>query len=124
MRYSASEKFEIIELVEQSSLSIRRTLAPIGIPRSTFYDWYRRYQEGGIEALEDGKPRPRRIWNKIPDKIRTAIVNLALEEPDLSPRGRLSPRPGLHSQSSLHLTALTLDRRKACAGGSSGFDRR
>jgi len=56
MRYSASEKFEIIELVEQSSLSIRRTLAPIGIPRSTFYDWYSRYQEGGIEALEDGKP--------------------------------------------------------------------
>jgi len=86
MRYSASEKFEIIELVEQSSLSIRRTLAPIGIPRSTFYDWYSRYQEGGIEAPEDGKPRPRRIWNKIPDKIRTAIVNLALEEPDLSPR--------------------------------------
>ena len=86
MRYSASEKFEIIELVEQSSLSIRRTLAPIGIPRSTFYDWYSRYQEGGIEALEDGKPRPRRIWNKIPDEIETAIVNLALEEPDLSPR--------------------------------------
>jgi hypothetical protein len=28
MRYSASEKFEIIELVEQSSLSIPRTLAP------------------------------------------------------------------------------------------------
>src|SRR5499433_2319542 len=90
MRYSASEKFEIIELVEQSSLSIRRTLAPIGIPRSTFYDWYSRYQEGGIEALVDGKPRPRRIWNKIPDKIETAIVNLALEEPDLSPRDALS----------------------------------
>ncbi|TMJ95307.1 MAG: IS3 family transposase, partial [Alphaproteobacteria bacterium] len=86
MRYSASEKFEIIGLVEQSSLSIPRTLAPIGIPRSTFYDWYSRYQEGGIEALADGKPRPRRIWNKIPDKIETAIVNLALEEPDLSPR--------------------------------------
>src|SRR5262249_22290697 len=85
MRYSASEKLEIIELVEQSSLSIRRTLAPIGIPRSTFYDWYSRYQEGGIEALVDGKPRPRRIWNKVPDKIETAIVNLALEEPDLSP---------------------------------------
>src|SRR5207302_217532 len=28
----------------------------------------------------------RRIWNKISDKIETAIVNLALEEPDLSPR--------------------------------------
>jgi putative transposase len=46
MRYSASEKFEIIELVEQSSLSIPRTLAPIGIPRSTFYDC------GGIGSMK------------------------------------------------------------------------
>ena len=61
MRYSASEKLEIIELVEQSTLSVGRTLASIGIPRSTFYDWYGRYQDGGIEALEDGKPRPQRV---------------------------------------------------------------
>ena len=53
MRYSASEKLEIIELVEQSTLSVGRTLASIGIPRSTFYDWYGRYQEsrtGGRQA--------------------------------------------------------------------------
>ena len=86
MRYSASQKLEIIELVEQSTLSVARTLASIGIPRSTFYDWYGRYQDGGIEALEDGKPRPQRVWNKIPDEIGAAIVNLALDEPDLSPR--------------------------------------
>ena len=41
---------------------------------------------GGIEALKDGKPRPQRVWNKIPDEIEAAIVNLALDEPDLSPR--------------------------------------
>src|SRR5207245_11807670 len=86
MRYSASEKFEIIELVEEQPLSIPRTLAPIGIPRSTFYDWYSRYQEGSIEAMEDRKRRPRGICNNISDKVETAIVNLALEEPDLSPR--------------------------------------
>ena len=34
MRY-ASEKLEIIELVEQSTLSVGRTLTSIGIPRST-----------------------------------------------------------------------------------------
>lgn len=39
MRYSASEKLEIIELIEQSTLSVDRNLASIGIPRSTFYDW-------------------------------------------------------------------------------------
>lgn len=38
MRYSASEKLEIIELGEQSTLPIGRTLASIGIPRSTLLD--------------------------------------------------------------------------------------
>jgi transposase-like protein len=37
MRYPASEKLEIIRLVEQSSLPVRRTLTKLGIPRATFY---------------------------------------------------------------------------------------
>ncbi len=49
-------------------------------------DWYGRYQDGGIEALKDGKPKPQRVWNKIPEEIGAAIVNRALEKPDLSPR--------------------------------------
>ena len=52
MRVSASEKLELIRLVEGSSLSVRRTLAEIGLPRSTFYAWYKRYLDGGPEALE------------------------------------------------------------------------
>jgi len=52
IRYPASEKVEIIELVEQSPLSIRRTLAQLGIPRSTFYDWYSCYHDVGFEALD------------------------------------------------------------------------
>ena len=37
MKYSASEKLEIIQLVEASALPVRRTLEKIGIPRATFY---------------------------------------------------------------------------------------
>jgi transposase-like protein len=44
MRYSASEKAEIIRLVEQSHLSAKRTLDKLGIPRATFYRWYDRYR--------------------------------------------------------------------------------
>ena len=51
MRYPASEKLEIIRLVEQSHLPVRRTLAQIRIPRSTFYRWCDQYQTGGPEAL-------------------------------------------------------------------------
>ena len=37
MRYPAAEKLEIIRLVEQSHLPVRRTLAKISIPPTTFY---------------------------------------------------------------------------------------
>ncbi len=86
MRYTASEKREIIQLVEQSSLPVRRTLVQLGIPKSTFYGWYRRYVEGGLEALEDQPPQPTRVWNKVPEEIGAAIIELALTEPALSPR--------------------------------------
>ena len=42
MRYPASEKAEIIQLVEQSHLPAKRTLNKLGIPRATFYRWYRK----------------------------------------------------------------------------------
>jgi len=87
MRYAASEKLEIIRTVETSPLPVRRTLAQIGIPRSTFYAWLARHAAGGLEGLEDLKPRPGRVWrNRIPDKVRQKVVALALEEPELSPR--------------------------------------
>jgi transposase InsO family protein len=86
MRVPASEKLEIIRLVEQSHLPVRRTLATLGILPGTFYRWYDRFQNGGPEALEDGSPRPRRVWNRIPDDVREQVLQLALNEPDLSPR--------------------------------------
>ncbi len=86
MRYPASEKLEIIRLVEQSHLPAKRTLDKLGIPRTTFHRWYDQYQSDGPEALEDRSTRPSRVWNRIPDDIRARIVELALDEPELSPR--------------------------------------
>ncbi len=86
MRYPASEKLEIIRIVEQSHLPVRRTLAQIGVPPTTFYRGYDRYVEHGPEGLEDCPSRPSRVWNRIPDAVRDQIVELALHEPDLSPR--------------------------------------
>ena len=86
MRYPASEKLEIIRLIEQSHLPVRRTLEMLAIPRATFYRWYDLYQTGGPEALQDRSSKPNRVWNRIPDEVRSRIVQLALEEPELSPR--------------------------------------
>ena len=86
MRYPASEKLEIIQLVEQAHLPVKRTLAQLGIPRTTFYRWYDSYQTGGPEALEDRSSRPGRVWNRIPDGVRKQIIDFALDESELSPR--------------------------------------
>jgi len=86
MSYPSSEKLEIIRLVEQSHLPVRRTLQKLGIPRPTFYRWYAAYRAGGPERLEDYRPRPGQVWSRIPDDIRDKVVQLALDEPTLSPR--------------------------------------
>ena len=86
MRYPATEKLEIIRLVEQSHLTAKRTLDTLGVPRTTFYRWYDRYVAGGLDALEDRKPIPGRVWNRIPDDVRRQVVEFALEEPELTPR--------------------------------------
>ena len=75
MRYPASEKLEIIRLVEQSHLSVRRTLDMLGIPRTTFYRWYELYQAPDgqtcdrvfFESVEPGTPEA--IWGD-PDLFR------------------------------------------------------
>ena len=86
MRYPATEKLEIIQLVEHSHLPAKRTLDTLSIPRTTFYRWYDRYLTGGVEALQDRAPIPGRVWNRIPDDIRQRIIDLALDVPELTPR--------------------------------------
>ena len=86
MRYPATEKLEIIRLVEQSHLPVKKTLAQLGVPKTTFYRWYDRYQAFGYEGLRDRRPHPCGVWNRIAEDVREAFVELALDEPDLSPR--------------------------------------
>ena len=86
MRYVASEKLEIIRLVEESHLSARLTLAKLGILCTTFYSRYDRYLQRGEASLQDQSPKPRHVWNRIPDVVRRKVVKLALQETELSPR--------------------------------------
>ena len=86
MRYPAAEKLEIIRLIERSHLPVRRTLDKLSIPATTFYRWYDRYRAFGEAGLEDRARGPGRVWNRIPDDVRRRIVDLALDEPELSPR--------------------------------------
>ena len=81
-----SEKMEIITLVEQSSVSVKATLQELGIHRSTFYQWYKRYLISGYDGLADPPYRRSSGWNQLPPAEKSRIIELALERPDLSCR--------------------------------------
>jgi putative transposase len=86
IRKTPEEKREIIHLVEHSNLSVKQTLAELEVPRSTFYRWYRLYQENGPDGLIDKKPRPHQFWNRIPELVKEQVVELALKHPEKSSR--------------------------------------
>ncbi|SPJ26512.1 hypothetical protein PAA8504_04377 [Palleronia abyssalis] len=86
MRCSASEKLEIIRTVEASHLPVRQTLAMLGIPSTTYYRWYDRWSEDGLDGLEDVAPHPGSVWNRLPDETRADIIEFALEHEELTPR--------------------------------------
>jgi putative transposase len=86
IRRDETEKSEIIHIVEHSALPVKKTLDELQVPRSTFYRWYKLYQEDGPEGLINHRPNPRQIWNRIPQEVKKQVVELALQHPDRSPR--------------------------------------
>jgi len=86
MTLSASEKHEVIRLVEESELSVRRTLNELGVSRSSFYRWYKAYRDDGYEGLVARNKSPRQFWNKLPESVKEQCLEVALEHPELSPR--------------------------------------
>jgi transposase InsO family protein len=85
MRFTQQEKMEIINLVDNSDLSTNRTLKELGLHKRTYYNWYKRYLEGGLDGLAPAIVR-RQTWNKIPSKQKNLVVKEALEHEVLSSR--------------------------------------
>ena len=86
MHYSQREKYEIIQLVEQSDLGVNRTLRELKVNKTTFYNWYNAYVEMGFDGLARKASKRTGSWNKINMADRDKVVEIALEKPELSSR--------------------------------------
>jgi len=85
MRLSPAEKQEIIKLVDRSEDSVNRTLKGLGIHKSTFYKWYHAWIQKGAAGLNPKRATSRQ-WNSIPEPQKQLVIEIALENPALSPR--------------------------------------
>ena len=80
---SAKGKAEIISLVTGSGLPYSRALAQLRLPRSTYYRWLKRLDEGRLEDRKGGSRVP---WNKIRPEEQAKILAEARASPELSCR--------------------------------------
>ena len=85
MRLSPSEKQEIIQLVDRSEEAVNCTLKELGIHKSTFYKWYHAWMQKGPDGLFSRR-RTHQQWNSIPDSQKQLVIEVALDNPVLSPR--------------------------------------
>ena len=70
----------VLALVNTSATCKSRTLAEIGIPRRTYYNWVRQEKVGVKKSVK------RRSWNRIRDKEEQMVIYHARASPELSPR--------------------------------------
>ncbi len=71
MHYGQSEKMEVIRLVERSDLGVIRTLRQLKVNKTTFYNWYRAYQEQGYDGLARRSGKRKEVWNKSTQRTGT-----------------------------------------------------
>ncbi len=83
---TADDKVEIMELVCKSPLSVKETLRQLGVARSTYYRWKERFERSGITGLQDHKPSPQTVWNRLTDQETQTVLNFAHRFPDQSSR--------------------------------------
>ncbi len=63
-----------------------QTLRELGIARSTFYRWYKAYQDDGYDGLAPGSKAPRRFWHRLAESVKEQCIEDALAHPEKSPR--------------------------------------
>lgn len=80
------EKVELLRELGTLKGDGSRILKKLNIPRSTYYDWKRKYEREGIMGLRKKRAVERRIWNRLMASECDRIIEIAKGYPELSCR--------------------------------------
>jgi len=83
---SKQKKLVILRTVESCGLPISKALQRVDVPRSTYYNWKRKFRLYGYEGLQDKSPATGRIWNTLLDEEREKVLEIAHMYPEWSSR--------------------------------------
>ncbi len=72
---AARNKTYLLKYILKSKNSVQKECSDFGIPRSTFYEWKKKYEKEGEEGLLRKKP----VAHNYPGKIQQAVIDKVLE---------------------------------------------
>ena len=79
---SSDAKAQVLETVESSAGSKRKVLSKLGVSKSDCYRWRSRHRQGSLEDRRHPGPS----WNRLSPQEESVILDVALEQTDLSSR--------------------------------------
>jgi len=79
---TSEQKRMVVEEVERGMVPACVALQHMGVASSTYYRWRKAYRRGGLEGLRDHSREPRRVWNRVTEEERDAVIEQALRHPD------------------------------------------
>jgi len=69
------QRYDAVVAVIRDQMTVSEVAEKFGISRQSLYRWMARYEEGGLEALQDRSHRPKRV----PHQMRVDVEVRALE---------------------------------------------
>ncbi len=79
---TADEKAQDLEKVEATPGSKRKVLAELGVSKRDCYHWRARARQGSLEDRRHPGPS----WNRLSPQEESVVLDVALEQTDLSSR--------------------------------------
>ena len=84
--FNAEQKRQLMEIVEKSTLTIKRTCVILRLNPGRYYDWQRRYAKNGMEGLKNHKSSPKSCPHTLLEEEKELIIEYALKHPDIRHR--------------------------------------
>jgi transposase InsO family protein len=66
----------VLTILEEKEISVKRACEVLGMPRSSYYEWKKRYERLGLEGLKRKKPKAHHHPNQIPEEVIEKVIEL------------------------------------------------
>ena len=83
---NAKQKRQLMDIVENSTLTIKKTCSMLKLNPSRYYNWQRRFKSDGIEGLKNHKSTPKSCPHALLEEEKEIIIDYALKHPDIRHR--------------------------------------